>query len=244
VQGRPAESQFCPSSWRPYAERNQLFIKRGAALPRRLARLKGVMRTGRDRRGLAWVTPSTTEASIAGEQAGPARPRAVPQRAEKGGHWLGGRANRPRLRRGNAYERASQSGQGTAWGAEVCPVQSYLSAATRESTWAGGPVRDRRTATSNGRRVGGEFPADGLGQLSDAPAREGYEGGWLERCPATPTANVGAYGRPCSVSRGGRGRSVVLIHDARRDAAGGSDRKTGRRRSGRRGRNPQGARLL
>jgi hypothetical protein len=140
-RGQPADAPALPDFWRPYAERNQLFLNQGRGRFLDVSRANPAFcGTPAVSRALVWGDFDNDGAVdlLVTSISGPARlfRNVAPRR----GRWLGVRALDPRLRR-DAYGARLTLRAGTKrWLGEVCPGQSYLSSGDPRVHFGLGPI--------------------------------------------------------------------------------------------------------
>jgi hypothetical protein len=141
ARGKPADAPGLPDFWRPYAERNQLFLNEGKGHFRDISAANPAFcGTPGVSRGLAWGDFDNDGAVdlLVTAAAGPAR--LFRNVAPKRGRWLGVRAVDPELRRDAYGARVTVKAGGRRWVAEVCPGQSYLSSGDPRVHFGLGPI--------------------------------------------------------------------------------------------------------
>jgi hypothetical protein len=128
TRGKPAAGPDVPAYWRPYAERNQLFVNQGKGRFRDVSPANvPFCGSAAVSRALVWGDfdddggVDLLVTTVAG------RARLFRNVAPKRGRWLGVRAIDPRLRRDAYGARVIVTAGSRRWVAEVCPGQSYLS---------------------------------------------------------------------------------------------------------------------
>jgi hypothetical protein len=127
--------------WRPYAERNQLFLNQGRGRFLDVSPANPAFcGTPAVSRGLVWGDFDNDGAVdlLVTAVAGPAR--LFRNVAGKRGRWLGVRAVDPRWRRDAYGARLSVRAGARRWVAEVCPGQSYLCSGDPRVHFGLGPV--------------------------------------------------------------------------------------------------------
>jgi hypothetical protein len=141
ARGKPADAPGLPEFWRPYAERNQLFLNQGQGRFRDVSGANPAFcGTPAVCRALAWGDFDNDGAVdlLVTSVAGPAR--LYRNVAAKRGRWLGVRALDPRWRR-DAYGAWVSVRSGTKrFSGEVCPGQSYLSSGDPRVHFGLGPI--------------------------------------------------------------------------------------------------------
>jgi hypothetical protein len=127
ARGKGTVNPDVPEFWRPYAERNQLFLNEGGRFRDVSPANADFCGTAGVSRGLVWGDFDNDGGVdlLVTSAAGPAR--LFRNVAQKRGRWLGVRATDPRLKRDAYGARVTVRAGVRTWVAEVCPGQSYLS---------------------------------------------------------------------------------------------------------------------